>query len=353
MNNILKEYGGSTLENSYLIDKNSSVIASSSGETKSILIDKFISLIQDKKTDSSLLNKVDIGDKEYIYSIITLNDAYLCSYSDTAKIIEPFQEKIQNMIFMMIFILLSIIVIVFYFSSIIVKPILLLVKESIKVKNRRFKKVHQIDTRVSEIYTLSTSLSAMSKSIYEYQTNLEKKVEERTLQLKEKNKELERLSVTDKLTGLYNRIKLDDSLSIAKERVARYDENFGVVIIDIDFFKIVNDTHGHQVGDLILVEFAQILTKSVRKTDILGRWGGEEFMIVSPQTSLENIILLAQKIRKTIESFDFSIVKHKTASFGVSTYQKSETLETMIDRADQALYLAKEKGRNRVETIQK
>jgi len=353
MNNILKEYSGSILENSYLLDKDRSIIASSSGDKQSSMIPKTIELFQDKKIDNSILNEMTIDDKKYIYSIIPLNDSYLYSYSDSEKIIEPFQDKIQNMLFMMVFILLAVIPIILYFSSIIVKPILLLVQESKKVKNREFQKVHQITTKVSEIHTLSASLKDMSESISQYQTNLEKKVEERTLELKEKNLELKKLSVTDKLTGLYNRIKLDESLIIAKERVDRYDEIFGVIIIDIDFFKSVNDTHGHQAGDVVLVEFASILKNSVRRTDILGRWGGEEFMIVCTQTNLENIMILAEKLRKDIESFNFSIVKHKTASFGVATYQKGEALETMIDRADQALYIAKEKGRNKAVTLQK
>ena len=353
MNDILKKYGGSTLKNSYLIDKKGAIIASSSGKNESIMTEKITSLFENKKINSVVLDEIKIDDKKYIYSSIPLNGSYLYSYSDAKKIIEPFKEKIQNMLFVILLILLAVIPIIIYFSSIIVKPILLLAQESKKVKDREFQKVKQVKTHVKEIYNLSSSLTDMSKSIAQYQTDLENKVEERTLELKEKNLELERLSVTDKLTGLYNRIKLDDSLSMAQERVNRYDETFGVIIIDIDFFKIVNDTHGHQAGDVILVEFSNLLAKSVRKTDILGRWGGEEFMIVCTQTNLENIILLAEKIRKTIETFNFSVVEHKTASFGVATYQQKETLETMIDRADQALYIAKEKGRNRVETIEK
>ena len=152
---------------------------------------------------------------------------------------------------------------------------------------------------------------------------------------------------------MYNRIKLDTALDTAVQRVNRYDEIFGIIIIDIDFFKSVNDTHGHQAGDTILVEFATLLKQSVRQTDLVGRWGGEEFMIICTETNLNNIVTLANKIRTIIDNYDFSIVKHKTASFGVSTYRKGETLEKMIDRADQALYMAKEKGRNQVRTLEK
>ncbi len=352
LNHILKENGGKILENSYLFDNKGSLLASSSGQNRSVMIDKITQLIKNKKIDNHILQEITINNKKYIFSLLPMNDGFICSYSDLNKIIEPYKEKVNDMMLIIVLILLAIIPLIFYFSSIIVKPILLLTKESIKVKNREFMYVEKVNSRVLEIDQLSDSLKEMSESICEYQTDLERKVYTRTLELAEKNKELEKLSVTDKLTGLYNRIKLDETLDLAIERVNRYDEIFGIIIIDIDFFKSVNDTHGHQAGDTILVEFASLVQQYVRKTDLVGRWGGEEFMIICSETSLENILLFANKIRVAIDTFDFSIVKHKTASFGVSTYQKGETLEKMIDRADQALYIAKENGRNRVETIE-
>ncbi|MBU3013964.1 diguanylate cyclase [Poseidonibacter lekithochrous] len=352
LNTILKQNGGDALTNSYLIDEKGYVIASSSGITNNIVIKKIKTLFIKDITKKHLLEEIEIDNKEYIYSIVPINEDFLYSYSEVDAITQPYNEKIKTMIFVMLVLMLLIIPIIFYFSSIIVKPISLLMEESKKVKNRDFSKVKKIKSKVLEIDQLSTSLTDMSESISEYQTDLEQKVEDRTIQLREKNKQLKQLSITDKLTGLYNRIKLDTALDYAVEQFNRYNTIFGVIIVDIDFFKSVNDTYGHQVGDTILVEFSSLMKKYIRKTDFIGRWGGEEFMIVCSETSLENMLVLANKLREKIETYNFSIVKHKTASFGVSIYKKGETLDSMIARADQALYVAKDRGRNKVETIE-
>ena len=166
-----------------------------------------------------------------------------------------------------------------------------------------------------------------------------------------KNKELESLANTDKLTGLYNRHKIDEVLNDELNRSSRTLSTFGVILIDIDYFKRVNDTYGHQMGDAFLIEFSKILKLNSRKTDIVGRWGGEEFMIICIETNLDGILSLAQSLRKEIESFSFNVNEHKTASFGVSVYKKNENINSMIKRADDALYRAKENGRNKVEYL--
>jgi len=166
-----------------------------------------------------------------------------------------------------------------------------------------------------------------------------------------KNKELELLASTDKLTGINNRNKLDEILVSESNRTNRSSSTFGIIILDIDYFKSVNDNYGHQLGDTILKEFATILKSSIRKTDTVGRWGGEEFMIICTETNPDGIQALANTLREKIASYDFSIDEDKTASFGVTIYQKNEAIDTLIKRADDALYLAKEKGRNRVECL--
>jgi two-component system, cell cycle response regulator len=352
LNSILKEFNGNILQNSYIVDKNGDIIAHSSDQFQH---DQVLKIIQTaiKQPKETITKEVTINHKKYIYSILPLGDNFLCSYSDIKKILEPYNNKIY-FIFLIIFIILLIISpLIFYFSSIIVKPILRLAEENNKIKNREFKKVQPIKTHVLEVHTLSNSLVDMSKSIHEYQTELEKKVKQRTLELQKINEALEKLSITDKLTNLYNRIKLDESIDILVERANRYNEIFGIILIDIDYFKKVNDTYGHQVGDQVLIEFATILQESVRKSDIVGRWGGEEFIIICPENSLENILILAEKIRKRVDTFSFSAEKHKTASFGIATYKKQEKSETMIDRADQALYIAKRNGRNQIKTLEK
>lgn len=166
--------------------------------------------------------------------------------------------------------------------------------------------------------------------------------------LKIKYDELEELSVTDKLTSLYNRLKLDEVLQNEFERARRYHTSFGLIMMDIDFFKQVNDTYGHQIGDMVLVEIAGILKTHFRSIDTVGRWGGEEFLVICPQTGREGLMKLAEHLRDTVEKHEFPEVGHKTASFGAALYTDDDSIETLISRADAALYQSKETGRNKV-----
>ena len=163
------------------------------------------------------------------------------------------------------------------------------------------------------------------------------------------NKELERLSVTDRLTGLFNRLKIDETLDAAIKMANRYNQPLSIVMVDLDHFKEVNDTHGHQVGDKVLVEVARILKANSRETDVVGRWGGEEFMFVCIQTDETGVLNFAEKLRQAFQNNYFPVVQHKTASFGVTTWLKDDTVEELVARADEALYEAKKNDRNRVE----
>ncbi|MCP9760547.1 diguanylate cyclase [Aquitalea sp. S1-19] len=164
------------------------------------------------------------------------------------------------------------------------------------------------------------------------------------------NKQLELLSITDRLTGLFNRMKLDATLASESMRAQRSGQPFSLIMIDVDYFKNTNDVHGHQTGDSVLVEIAQLLQSSTRKTDVVGRWGGEEFLIICPHTDSAGAYQLAENLRKKIQDFKFSVVGHKTASFGVASFQIENQGQDIVSRADAALYAAKERGRNRVET---
>lgn len=162
------------------------------------------------------------------------------------------------------------------------------------------------------------------------------------------NKELKRLSITDKLTGVFNRVKFDDVLETEIQRSLRFRQPFGIIMLDIDYFKQVNDLHGHQAGDMVLTEMARLLQAHTRETDILGRWGGEEFMIICPQTDINGVLSLAKNLCRIIEGHTFPIVQQKTASFGVTAYQPGDQTGNLIARADAALYAAKHDGRNQV-----
>ena len=166
--------------------------------------------------------------------------------------------------------------------------------------------------------------------------------------LKKYNAQLELISVTDKLTQIYNRVKLDDILEHQEKLYQRYQQVFSIVIIDIDYFKSVNDQFGHQVGDTILVEFSSLVNNNIRNTDLLGRWGGEEFLLICPKTNANNACVMAEKLRKLIENNSFEPFGSLTASFGVAEYRKENTsIKDLILQADKALYDAKKEGRNR------
>ena len=163
------------------------------------------------------------------------------------------------------------------------------------------------------------------------------------------NKELERLSLTDKLTGLFNRSKIDAAIEREIARSERFGQPFSLIMLDIDHFKSVNDTYGHQVGDKVLIAVSSVLSDNTRETDILGRWGGEEFIVICPHTDDAGILNLAEGLRLKFEAYDFPVVEHKTASFGVTTYRNGDQPTEIVRRADEALYAAKNSGRNRVE----
>ena len=166
--------------------------------------------------------------------------------------------------------------------------------------------------------------------------------------IEEKNKLLEKLSITDELTKIYNRRKLDELLQSELNRCERFSHTFSVAILDIDHFKKINDTYGHQMGDKVLIEIADTLKTHMRKTDYVGRFGGEEFVIICPESDKNGIYKLMENIRKDIQNHDFKGVGQVTASFGISILKEKDNIESLLKRADIALYQAKAAGRNKV-----
>ncbi len=200
-------------------------------------------------------------------------------------------------------------------------------------------------------YRHEAALEEQNKKLRGLNDALERKVAERTWELKEKNLELERIAATDFLTGLYNRVKLDEVLAGELRRSERYRRPYGVILMDIDYFKRVNDQHGHQVGDQVLKIVADLLRKGTRETDIVGRWGGEEFMIFCPEIDRAGLLELAEKVRRQIEQYDFPCSGSLTSSFGLTLYTLGDTMDQMILRTDTALYEAKKNGRNQVQFL--
>lgn len=172
--------------------------------------------------------------------------------------------------------------------------------------------------------------------------------------LEEKNRELERLSISDGLTGLYNHRHLHELLAEEFERVHRTEDPLSVVMFDLDWFKEVNDTHGHQAGDQVLTELANIMRETARDIDKLGRYGGEEFMAILPETDSNDAHTFADRVRENVENQKFEIGDEEplrmTISAGIATFPhvRVDGPRRLVHFADQALYYAKEAGRNQV-----
>ncbi len=162
------------------------------------------------------------------------------------------------------------------------------------------------------------------------------------------NRELDRLSTTDRLTGLSNRLRIDDILENEGARTRRYGVPFSVILLDLDHFKDVNDAHGHQVGDAVLARVATLLRAHVRATDTVGRWGGEEFIIVCPHTPVNGAAVLAENLGARLAQLDIAVAGRQTASFGVAECHPDDRIADVVGRADAALYEAKRAGRNRI-----
>lgn len=171
----------------------------------------------------------------------------------------------------------------------------------------------------------------------------------RTASLVEESRQLARHDV---LTGLFNRRAFAEALDAEVQRCVRHALPLSVMLLDIDHFKVINDTHGHQAGDMVLRAVGKTLAATARRSDICARWGGEEFIIVLAQTDFASGLVAAERIRKLIEGLD--VVSDKghaiavTASIGVTSLYASDTLESFLERADRAMYVAKSTGRNRV-----
>lgn len=148
----------------------------------------------------------------------------------------------------------------------------------------------------------------------------------------------------DGLTGVYKKSYFNTQL----ERMLRDNEAFVLVVIDIDNFKVVNDTYGHQTGDSVLIEFSKLIQENIREYDLLARWGGEEFLLLFRHSNIENARKKVERIRQLIDENNFTEVGNVTASFGISLREENDDVQTLVKRADIALYDAKHSGKNRV-----
>ncbi len=162
---------------------------------------------------------------------------------------------------------------------------------------------------------------------------------------------LKTLAQTDLLTHTFNRVKLDELLDKAIHHAKKSGSSFGLIMLDIDHFKNINDTYGHDVGDSVLVELTGLIQKRIRKDDTLMRWGGEEFLLFIPDAETQLLRTIAESLRETICAYHFENVGSVTCSFGASTFLPEDTRQTLFKRIDTALYNSKNSGRNKVSVI--
>ena len=167
-------------------------------------------------------------------------------------------------------------------------------------------------------------------------------------ELEHVNKSLEELATTDPLTEAYNRRKMNDLIMGEITRRKRYGRQATVIMFDLDDFKLINDQYGHDMGDVVIKAVVGSVKEMVRNTDYLGRWGGEEFLILNTETSQPEACMVAERLRKCIEERHNNDRMRVTISVGVTEIRPDDSMETLMKRADRALYHAKLSGKNRV-----
>lgn len=176
-------------------------------------------------------------------------------------------------------------------------------------------------------------------------------LEEQNRELTQAYEKIEHLALTDTLTGIPNRRNISNIMSKEASRCKRNGGTFSLIMCDIDFFKKVNDTYGHDTGDYVLKKIAELIQDNLRKQDIVSRWGGEEFLLVLPETGIEDAMRVSEKLRTTIENQLMEFGGHSfnvTMTFGVAVFELDIGLEKSIKKADDALYQGKQTGRNKV-----
>jgi len=222
--------------------------------------------------------------------------------------------------------------------------------------NRQELQDFQTESSLTEIRELANALHTMLQSLQHKQqqlteanNTLEQQVAERTLELQHANQVLQQLSLTDPLTGVANRRRAEQQLQLAIAQFQRYQTPATVLLLDIDHFKRINDNFGHDIGDLVLKQLAQAWQAELRSSDLLARLGGEEFLVLATQTNLNDAVLLAEKLRASTAALRIPQVGKITVSIRVAPFT-SDNLEheLFLKQADEALYRAKQTGRNQV-----
>ena len=207
--------------------------------------------------------------------------------------------------------------------------------------------------RTGVLRPLADGINAMADRLAEHEAELQQRVLQATEELRRQKEAAERSARIDPLTGLLNRRAFNELAEREIQRARRFRQPMSLLVIDLDRFKSINDSHGHLVGDAVLEDFARVASEQLRSLDIIARLGGEEFVVLLPGTDPESAFQLAERMRQAIASNSMAlegVTLRYTASFGIAGFEpRQPSLERWVARADAALYEAKAKGRNRVE----
>ena len=305
--------------------------------------------------EESVLNNVN--DKSYSVSYKYDNDAKLgfFIFKSRSEILSSAFDLVFGL-----FIALGIALLVSLFTTLLVAkkisaPISVLAENMLKLSDGNLEVRTGIDQK-DEIGMLGRGFDTMAGSLKQkvdelaqHREHLEEEVKDRTRQLQKSNEELERLSRTDPLTGLSNRRDLLEKINYETHRIERSKLEFAFILLDVDNFKNFNDSHGHECGDEVLKVLSDILLDVKRKPDHVGRWGGEEFLVVLPETNLAQASLAANRIRRRVEETKILWKEEElsiSVTLGVSLYDHDVGVDGSIDLADKRLYIGKESGRN-------
>ncbi len=222
------------------------------------------------------------------------------------------------------------------------------------IKARHYKRIVAVDDK-GHVAGIVTQQDLIARTYLKWSQLVNEhfqEFEELTKILQQRNRDLTTWATQDALTGLHNRHMFSELFDKELATMKRYKTRVSVIMMDLDYFKRVNDTYGHNIGDYVLKTVAMMVKNSVREADLLARWGGEEFVLLFPNSGCDEAYIAAEKIRKVLEVFSFDEVGQITCSLGITEVQSADTLENAIERADAALYRAKESGRNQTITCE-
>jgi len=302
--------------------------------------------------------KSDFG-KNFLHFYIPLDEfgldgqtALITMRTDSVNLY--FNKLFSSILFIFIALSLAHLLFAAILNNMVVKPIVKLTKAAENIAEGDYNHVAD-SSRDDEMGQLAESFNLMTTKIRDQIDKLHYQNE----QLNEATKKLHEMAITDELTGLYNRHHLHSSLAPTLLTAERYNRPLGLLLLDVDHFKRVNDTYGHSVGDLVLKHIADILKHTVRQSDLVARYGGEEMIVVLPETDMKGAVITAEKIRVIIANTPIQTGAPEplrvSVSIGVAEYhllkqeqERSPEIRDLINAADEALYRAKENGRNRV-----